>query len=75
MRNRHSPHHARTSNFSPILQPAVAAGATVVATTSSDEKSGLFQKLDAWHVLNEKESGWGLASKKLIAHEDGVDII
>ncbi|KAM0255131.1 hypothetical protein ACHAQJ_006054 [Trichoderma viride] len=48
------------------LQIAVAAGATVVATTSSSEKAELLKKLGASHVINYREDReWGATAKKL----------
>ncbi|KAI1812215.1 hypothetical protein GGS20DRAFT_578518 [Poronia punctata] len=48
------------------LQFAKAAGATVIATTSSKEKAETLKKLGADHVLNYKEdTNWGESAKKL----------
>ncbi|KAI1264623.1 hypothetical protein F5Y18DRAFT_75418 [Xylariaceae sp. FL1019] len=48
------------------LQFAKSAGAIVVATTSSDEKSEMLKKMGADHVLNYKtDQNWGETAKKL----------
>lgn len=55
------------------LQFAVAAGATVIATTSSDEKGKRLKDLGAAHVINYKtDPNWGETVKKLTG-EIGVD--
>lgn len=47
-------------------QFAVAAGAKVIATTSSPEKAEVLKKLGAQHVLNYKsDPDWGSTAKKL----------
>ncbi|KAI0398023.1 hypothetical protein F5Y17DRAFT_258999 [Xylariaceae sp. FL0594] len=57
------------------LQFAKAAGATVIATTSSKEKEETLKKLGADYVLNYKEdTNWGETAKKLSGGE-GVDHI
>ncbi|KAI0205965.1 hypothetical protein F4808DRAFT_186687 [Astrocystis sublimbata] len=57
------------------LQFAKAAGATVIATTSSKEKEELLKKLGADHVLNYKEdTNWGESAKKLTGGA-GVDYV
>jgi NADPH:quinone reductase-like Zn-dependent oxidoreductase len=49
-----------------VLQFAKAAGARVIATTSSAEKGETLKKLGADHVLNYKENpNWGEEAKKL----------
>lgn len=58
------------------LQFAKAAGATVIATTSSKEKEGVLKKLGADHVLNYKEdSAWGSTAKQLSIAGEGIDHI
>lgn len=48
------------------LQFAKAAGAKVIATTSSKEKEATLKKLGADHVINYKEdANWGETAKKL----------
>ncbi|KAJ4204151.1 hypothetical protein NW759_014988 [Fusarium solani] len=48
------------------VQFAVAGGATVIATTSSEEKARKLKALGAHHVINYKEdSDWGSTAKKL----------
>ncbi|KAI1175267.1 hypothetical protein F4777DRAFT_335360 [Nemania sp. FL0916] len=55
------------------LQFAKAAGATVIATTSTKDKEELLKKLGADHVLNYKEDeNWGETAKKLTGGA-GVD--
>jgi NADPH:quinone reductase-like Zn-dependent oxidoreductase len=59
------------SNFA--LQFAKAAGATVIATTSSKEKAETLKKLGADHVINYKEdANWGETAKKLTPGGEGV---
>ncbi|KAJ5509380.1 Polyketide synthase enoylreductase [Penicillium freii] len=58
------------------LQFAKAAGATVIATTSSAEKAEKLKKLGADHVINYKtEPNWGEAARKLTPDGAGVDHI
>jgi NADPH:quinone reductase-like Zn-dependent oxidoreductase len=58
------------------LQFAKAAGATVIATTSSAEKAEKLKKLGADHVINYKtEHNWGEAARKLTPDAAGVDHI
>ncbi|KAJ9615018.1 hypothetical protein H2200_001092 [Cladophialophora chaetospira] len=58
------------------LQFAVAAGATVIATTSSDDKIELLKRLGAKHVVNYKmQPDWGLAARKLTPNGEGFDSI
>lgn len=48
------------------LQLAKAAGARVIATTSSNEKAGKLKQLGADHVINYKEdANWGETAKKI----------
>ncbi|KAJ8063417.1 hypothetical protein OCU04_008637 [Sclerotinia nivalis] len=55
------------------LQFAKAAGATVIATTSSDSKALLLKKLGADHVINYKTTPeWGAHAKSLTASSVGV---
>jgi len=57
------------------LQFAVAAGATVIATTSSDEKAAVLKRLGAHHVLNyRKDANWGETARALTGGR-GVDHI
>ncbi|KAI1097628.1 NAD(P)-binding protein [Jackrogersella minutella] len=56
------------------LQFAKAAGATVIATTSSSAKADTLKKLGADHVINYKEDpNWGETAKKLTPNGVGVD--
>jgi NADPH:quinone reductase-like Zn-dependent oxidoreductase len=56
------------------LQFAKAAGATVIATTSSVEKAETLKKLGADHVINYKtEPSWGEKAKSLTPNGEGVD--
>lgn len=58
------------------IQFAKAAGATVIATTSSDEKAKRLEKLGADIVLNyKKDPNWGETAKRLSPGKAGVDII
>ncbi|KAE8363037.1 hypothetical protein BDV27DRAFT_11752 [Aspergillus caelatus] len=58
------------------LQFAKAAGATVIATTSSAEKSEKLKELGADHVINYKsDPNWGEAARKLTPDNVGVDHI
>lgn len=48
------------------LQLAVATGAVVIATTSSDDKAAALKQLGASHVINYKrDAAWGATAKKL----------
>jgi len=56
------------------VQFAVAAGATVIATTSSADKAATLKKLGAHHVINYKEEkNWGEKAKSLSYNGEGVD--
>ncbi|PVI03516.1 alcohol dehydrogenase [Periconia macrospinosa] len=56
------------------VQFAKAAGATVIATTSSSEKAELLKKLGADHVINYKETpDWGEKAKSLTPDGKGVE--
>lgn len=58
------------------LQFALAAGASVVATTSSDEKGAKLRELGASHVINYREVlEWGSVAKQLTPSGRGVDIV
>lgn len=58
------------------LQFAKAAGAKVIATTSSADKFETLKKLGADHVINYKEDpSWGSTAKKLTTGGAGVDHI
>ena len=55
------------------LQFAKAAGARVIATTSSEKKAETLKKLGADHVINYKENtNWGEAAAKLTPNGAGV---
>ncbi|KAH7116037.1 hypothetical protein B0J11DRAFT_115728 [Dendryphion nanum] len=55
------------------LQFAKAAGAKVIATTSSPEKAELLKKYGADHVINYKENpNWGEEAKSLTPGQQGV---
>lgn len=57
-------------------QFALAAGATVIATTSSAEKAAYLKKLGVQHVINYREqSNWGEIAKDLSRGKQGVDSI
>ncbi|AEO67617.1 uncharacterized protein THITE_2116495 [Thermothielavioides terrestris NRRL 8126] len=56
------------------LQFAKAAGATVIATTSSEKKAEILKKLGADHVINYREDPhWGETARKLTPNGEGVD--
>ncbi|KAK5113410.1 hypothetical protein LTR62_003510 [Meristemomyces frigidus] len=60
------------------LQFAVAAGATVVATTSSDVKAGKLKELGAKHIVNyRREKDWGESAKALLpsSYAAGFDLV
>ncbi|EEU37003.1 uncharacterized protein NECHADRAFT_52268 [Fusarium vanettenii 77-13-4] len=58
------------------LQFAKAAGANVIATTSSAEKAEFLKKLGADHVINYKEDvNWGETARNLTPNKRGVDHI
>ena len=58
------------------IQFAKAAGATVIATTSSDEKAKFLEKLGANVVINYKEDPkWGETAKRLSPGKLGCDHI
>ncbi|KAK3314310.1 hypothetical protein B0H66DRAFT_375960 [Apodospora peruviana] len=58
------------------LQFAKAAGAHVIATTSSKEKAEILKGLGADHVINYKEDqNWGESVRKLTPNGEGVDFI
>ncbi|KAK8076400.1 zinc-binding alcohol dehydrogenase-like protein [Apiospora phragmitis] len=56
------------------LQIAIAAGAVVIATTSSDAKADRLRSLGARHVLNYRsQPDWGARAKALTPGGRGVD--
>ncbi len=58
------------------VQFAKAAGATVIATTSSERKADVLKKLGADHVINYKNiKDWGVTAKALTPGGEGVDHI
>jgi NADPH:quinone reductase-like Zn-dependent oxidoreductase len=58
------------------VQFAAAAGATVIATTSSEDKAKKLKALGAHHVINYKsDPNWGDTAKKFTPDEQGVDHI
>ena len=58
------------------MQLAKAAGAKVVATTSSSAKADRLRQLGADHVINYKDTPeWGAEAKKLTPDERGFDHI
>ena len=59
------------------LQFAVAAGANVVATTSSDDKAARLKELGAKHIVNYRTNpaGWGKEAKDLTPNGAGFDFI
>ncbi|OJJ99724.1 hypothetical protein ASPACDRAFT_60558 [Aspergillus aculeatus ATCC 16872] len=58
------------------LQFALAAGATVIATTSSDTKAQRLQALGAHHVLNYRRNPkWGKSARQLTPDGKGVHLV
>ena len=58
------------------MQFAKVAGATVIATTSSQEKADVLKKIGADHIINYKEDeNWGETAKGLTPGKEGVDHI
>ncbi|KAL3433353.1 hypothetical protein BDV09DRAFT_205398 [Aspergillus tetrazonus] len=58
------------------LQFALATGASVIATTSSDLKAKRLSSLGAHHVINYKTTpNWGEVAKSLTPNKRGVDIV
>jgi NADPH:quinone reductase-like Zn-dependent oxidoreductase len=58
------------------LQFAVAAGAVVISTTSSDTKAEELRKLGATHVINYRQDrDWGKTAKSLTLDGEGVDFV
>ncbi|KAL4789833.1 hypothetical protein BDV19DRAFT_396647 [Aspergillus venezuelensis] len=58
------------------LQFALAANATIIATTSSESKAEKLRSLGAHHVINYKdEPSWGNVAKSLTPDSRGVDVI
>lgn len=54
----------------------MAAGATVIATTSTDAKAERLRALGAHHVINYREDAeWGVTAKNLTDNGDGVHIV
>ncbi len=63
-------------NSDSISQFAKAAGARVIATTSSDSKAQTLKELGADHVINYKsDAEWGATAKRLSPYGAGVDHI
>ena len=55
------------------LQFAYAAGATVISTTSSDEKAARLTALGASHTINYRaDKQWGMTARSLTANSTGV---
>ncbi|TID27542.1 zinc-binding alcohol dehydrogenase-like protein [Venturia nashicola] len=58
------------------LQFAVAAGATVIATTSSNEKTNRLKALGASHIINYRtDPKWGQTAKALTPNSRGLDLV
>ncbi|KAL4901281.1 hypothetical protein BDW74DRAFT_160145 [Aspergillus multicolor] len=56
------------------IQFALMVGATVIATTSSEEKAEKLKKLGVHHVINYKKTpNWGEVAKSLTPNNVGVD--
>ncbi|KAL1632472.1 hypothetical protein SLS56_003550 [Neofusicoccum ribis] len=55
---------------------AKAAGAKVIATTSSEEKAKRLRELGADHVINYTDvPEWGKVAKELTPNQEGVDLV
>ncbi|KAK4942899.1 hypothetical protein LTR10_017475 [Elasticomyces elasticus] len=58
------------------LQLSLAAGATVIATTSTDDKANKLKTLGVHHVINYRETpDWGERVKALTPNGKGADIV
>ncbi|KAJ5609269.1 zinc-binding alcohol dehydrogenase-like protein [Penicillium herquei] len=58
------------------LQFTLAIGATVIATTSTDEKANNLKSLGAHHVINyRKDPDWGETAKILTPEGEGVHMV
>ena len=58
------------------LQFAIAAGANVIATTSSSEKAAMLETMGAKEVINYREiEEWGIKARQLSPDQMGADII
>ncbi|KAJ5672962.1 alcohol dehydrogenase [Penicillium longicatenatum] len=58
------------------LQFALAAGATVIATTSTEAKAERLRALGAHHVINYREDAdWGATAKGITENGEGVHIV
>ncbi|KAJ5120033.1 hypothetical protein N7448_010702 [Penicillium atrosanguineum] len=59
------------------LQLAIAAGASVIATTSNDEKAARLKALGATHVINYRTNpqGWGEEARGLTPNGRGLDFV
>ena len=58
------------------VQFALAAGAEVISTTSSERKAGILRDLGVSQVINYKETpGWGVAAKKASRRGLGADFV
>ncbi|GKT58293.1 zinc-binding alcohol dehydrogenase [Colletotrichum tofieldiae] len=59
------------------LQLAVAAGATVVATTSSEEKAKRLRDLGATYTVSYRENpdDWGMKARSVTPNQNGFDIV
>ena len=68
--------HVSLDKANMIYQFAKAAGAKVIATTSSDAKASILKKLGADHVINYKtDPAWGEKAKSLTKGNTGIDHI
>ncbi|KIW96778.1 uncharacterized protein Z519_02169 [Cladophialophora bantiana CBS 173.52] len=56
------------------LQFAIAAGAIVIATTSSSDKAAVLKSLGAHHIINyTQDPNWGETAKSLTFDKEGVN--
>lgn len=59
-----------------VFQFAIAAGATVIATTSSAAKADKLKQLGVHHIINYKETpNWGEIAKSLTPDSVGADFV
>lgn len=59
------------------LQFAIAAGASVVATTSTEDKAERLRQMGAKHTVNYRSNpeGWGLQARGLTPDSSGFDLV
>lgn len=70
--------HPRQSlvNINTLYKFALASGATVISTTSTNAKAEALKALGVHHVINYREDpNWGETAKKLTRGNEGVDFV